>query len=138
MNLLQKLSGQIADGTIKPKDTLQDWFDTLEDADFEELERLVTMQEDDPESEDEDSEIIGQLVAALYSVETSAIEVGESGLKVADIPEDEFFKLVNSFLFLLPFYYWLKQGLLTTSTKISFLANKENKIAVTLTEYGKQ
>ncbi len=136
MNLLEKLIKQIADEEIQPKATLQDWLDTLDDDHLEELERLITQQEEDPENEE--NEVLGQLVAAIYSIETDSIGIDEDGeLKLADIEEDEFFNLVNSFFFLMPFYYWLKQDLIKVSDKISLLNNQKNNITVTLTEYGK-
>lgn len=136
MNLLEKLIQQVKDERIKPKDTLQDWLNTLKEEDLDELERLVTLQEEDPENEE--TEIIGQLVDALYSIETGTFKINDSGEpEPADIEEEEFFNLVNSFLFMLPFYYWLKQDLIKVSTKLSFQANKTDSITVTLTEYGK-
>lgn len=136
MNLLEKLIQQVKDERIKPKDTLQDWLNTLKEEDLDELERLVTLQEEDPENEE--TEIIGQLVDALYSIETGTFKINDNGEpEPADIEEEEFFNLVNSFLFMLPFYYWLKQDLIKVSTKLSFQANKTDSITVTLTEYGK-
>ena len=136
MNLLDKLIQQVKDGRIKPKDTLQDWLDTLKEDDLEELERLVTLQEEDPENEE--TEIIGQLVDVLYSIESGTFSVDDDGVpKTAEIEEAEFFNLLNSFLFMLPFYYWLKQDLIKVSTKLSFQAIKSNDITVTITEYGK-
>ncbi len=135
MNLLEKLVGQFADKVIKPKDTLQDWFDTLKEEEFLELERLIGLQEEDPENEE--TELLGQLVVTLYSIETNSITLEDSEIKVAEIEDEEFFKLLNSFLFLLPFYYWVSQDLVKLSTKLSFLATQKNEIVVTLTEYGK-
>ena len=136
MNLLDKLIQQVKDGRVKQKDTLQDWLDTLKEDDLEELERLVTLQEEDPENEE--TEIIGQLVDVLYSIESGTYSVNDDGVpETAEIEEAEFFNLVNSFLFLLPFYYWLKQDLIKVSTKLSFQAIKNNDITVTITEYGK-
>lgn len=136
MNLLEKLTGQVVNGDIKPGDTVQDWLDTLNEEQLEELEYLVTLQEEDPENEEVD--VIAQLVVALYSVETAEISVSESDqLELVDMEEEEFFKMFNSFLFLLPFYYWLKQGLVKVSTKLSLLANMNNEIKITITEYGR-
>lgn len=136
MNLLEKLTLQVVDGDIKPGDTVQDWLDTLNEEQLEQLEYLVTIQEEDPENEEVD--IIAQLVVALYSIETAEISVSESKqLESVNLEEEDFFKLFNSFLFLLPFYYWLKQGLVKISTKLSLVANMNNEIKLTITEYGK-
>lgn len=136
MKLLENLVQQLKDGALKPKDTLQDWLDTLQEKDLEELERLITLQEDDPENDE--TEIVAQLVEAVYAIEKGTISVSDAGeLELEEIEDEEFFNLLNSFLFLMPFYYWLKQDLVKISTKLSLIANREGKITVTLTEYGK-
>jgi hypothetical protein len=135
MSLLKKLTDQIVDGDIKSGDTIGDWLDTLEDDDLDELERLVALLEEEPE--DEETVVLGQLVVALYAVETGKIDQENDQLVVPEIPEDEFFKLLNSFLFLLPFFYWGQQGLVEITPAISLVANQKNEINVKLVEYGK-
>ncbi len=136
MDLLERFAQAFKRGAIKPKDTFQDWMDSLEDEDFDQLERLITLHEEYPQREEVG--VIGQLVTAVYALETGEIELDVAArIRVVEMEEDLFFKMTNSFLFLLTFYYWLKQGLLETNTKLSLLANMENKITITLKEYGK-
>jgi len=135
MKLLDKLSKQVIDGEIKSGDTMQDWLDTLEVEEFEELERLVALLEEEPE--DEETVELGQLVTALYAVEKKEIEHDGSTLVVPELEEDEFFKLLNSFLFMLPFYYWADQDLMKITPCLSLVVNQKNGITIKLTEYGK-
>ena len=136
MKLLENLVQKLKDGGLKPKATMQDWLDTLKENDLEELERLITLQEEDPENDE--TETVSQLVEAIYAMEKGNVKVSDAGdLEMEDIDDEEFFNLLNSFLFLMPFYYWYKQDLVKISTKLSLIANKEGKITVTLTEYGK-
>ncbi len=135
MSLLKKLTEQVVAGDIKPGDTMQDWLDTLDVPEFEELERLVELLEEEPE--DEETVVLGQVVMALYAIEAKTIAMEEDELVVPDIEEEEFFKLLNSFLFMLPFYYWQEQELVEVTPGLSLLANQSNSITVKLTEYGK-
>jgi hypothetical protein len=135
MNLLKKLTEQIVAGDIKSGDTMEDWLATLDDDGLDELERLVALLDEEPE--DEDTLVLGQVVVALYAVETKKIGQEDDQLVVPEIPEDEFFKLLNSFLFLLPFFYWQQQELVEITPNLSLLANQKNEITVKLVEYGK-
>ena len=135
MNLLKKLTNQVVSGQIKSGDTMQDWLMTLEDDDLDELERLVTLLEEEPE--DEETVALGQVVVALYAIEKGVVDQDKNELVVPEIPEEEFFKLLNSFLFMLPFFYWQQQELIEVTPKLSLLANQKNEITVRLVEYGK-
>lgn len=144
MSLLDKLNRQVISGEIKPKSTMQDWLDTLNEEELEQLEELVslqdidpeTLQEDDPESEEVTE--LALLVGALYALEEGRLSAKPDGeLVYDDMEEEEFFHVFNSFIFLLPFYYWLKQDLISVNQKISLIANKSNSIQVTLKEFGK-
>ena len=135
MNLLDKLTEQIVNGDIKAGDTMQDWLATLEDENLDELERLVELLEEEPE--DDETLVLGQIVTTLYALEKDEIKQEKDELIVPELEEDVFFKLLNSFLFLLPFFYWQQQDLLEVTPKISLVANQENKITLRITEYGK-
>jgi hypothetical protein len=135
MNLLKKLTAQFADGEIKSGDCMADWLDTLDDGDLDELERMVTLLEEEPE--DEETVVLGQVVVALYAVETGEVTFDEGQLVVPEMEEEDFFKLLNSFLFMLPFYYWAQQELIEIKPKLSLVANQKNQINVRITEYGK-
>jgi len=136
MNLLEKLTEQIVNKEIKSGDTMQDWLATLEDEHLDELERLVELLEEEPE--DEDTLVLGQVVMTLYAIEKGLVKEEKDELIIPDIEdEDLFFKLLNSFLFLLPFFYWQQQELIEVTPKLSLVANQENKINIKIVEYGK-
>lgn len=135
MNLLEKLTQQIAEGKIKPGACMAEWLDTLGDDELDELERLVTLLEEEPEQED--TVLLGEIVVALHTLELADIDVQDQQLVLPEMEEDEFFKLLNSFLFLLPFYYWAQQELIEITPKLSLVANSKNEISVRITEYGK-
>lgn len=134
MSVLKKLKQQIANGDIQAGACMADWLDTLGDDELDELERLVTMLEEEPEQED--TVELEQIVTALYALETGNFTTQDNQLQFQDLEEEEFFKLLNSFLFLLPFYYWSKQHLIKITPKLSLVANKNNEINVQITEYG--